>query len=255
MYEKVYFVPLSKSMNFFVFLHKSNTFSTMKISIYIKHYFSNVLLLITYGSLLTLYCACSPQERRLPILGEKTTASKIVDGKEIIDTVYFQIPDFSFINQDSQAVTPADFQNQIYVADFFFTSCPTICPIMKTQMLRLHQHFKNNTEVKILSHTIDPRHDTVALLKDYATRLQVDTKQWSFVTGDKDKIYEIAEKAYFVSAKEDANEAGGFIHSGAFVLIDKQRRIRGYYDGTKADKVDLLMKDMELLLKEESKSE
>jgi protein SCO1/2 len=225
----------------------------MKFSKSIKNRTSNFLF-ITYFALTLTGWACSPQERRLPILGEKRTQTQVVAGKEIIDTIYFQIPDFSFVNQDSQAVTPADFKGKIYVADFFFTSCPTICPIMKTQMLRLHEHFKNNANVKILSHTIDPRHDTVALLKDYATRLQVDTKQWNFVTGEKDKIYEIAEKAYFVSAKEDANEAGGFIHSGAFVLVDTQRRIRGYYDGTKADKVDLLMKDMELLLQEDTQN-
>lgn len=115
-------------------------------------------------------------------------------------------------------------------------------------MLRIHEHFKNNPSVKLLSHTIDPRHDTVGVLKDYATRLEVDTKQWSFLTGDRNVLL-LAQKGYLVSALEDKNEAGGFVHSGAFVLIDKQRRIRGYYDGTKPEKVDLLIKDMELLLK------
>lgn len=211
----------------------------MKIKIFVFAYFTSLIFLL----------ACQ-QERKLPILGEKKTTSKIIDGKEVIDTIYFQVPDFKFINQDSQWITQENFKNKIYVVDFFFTSCPTICPIMKTQMLRLHEHFKNNPEVKILSHTIDPYHDSVAVLKDYASRLEVDTKQWNFVTGIKDEIYQIAEKGYFVAAKEDANEAGGFIHSGAFVLIDKNRRIRGYYDGTKAEKVDLLIKDVELLLKE-----
>jgi len=208
-------------------------------------FFKNNFLLVFAFCLLLISCS---QERTLPILGEKQTKITLVDGKEVIDTIYFQIPDFRLIDQDSQVVTPENVKDKIYVADFFFTSCPTICPIMKTQMLRVHEHFKNNSSVKILSHTIDPRHDTVAVLKDYATRLEVDTKQWSFLTGDRNVLM-LAQKGYLVSALEDKNEAGGFAHSGAFVLVDKQRRIRGYYDGTKPEKVDLLIKDMELLLK------
>ena len=206
---------------------------------------TNFLLIISSYLLLT---SCT-QERNLPILGEKQTQKIMRDGKEVIDTIYFQIPDFRLIDQDSQIVTPENVKDKIYVADFFFTSCPTICPIMKTQMLRIHEHFKSNSSVKLLSHTIDPRHDTVGVLKDYATRLEVDTKQWSFLTGDRNVLL-LAQKGYLVSALEDKNEAGGFVHSGAFVLVDRQRRIRGYYDGTKAEKVDLLIKDIELLLKE-----
>lgn len=194
-----------------------------------------------------IFSACN-QERTLPILGEKQTQKIMRNGTEVIDTIYFQIPDFRLIDQDSQVVTPESVKDKIYVADFFFTSCPTICPTMKTQMLRIHEHFKGNPSVKLLSHTIDPRHDTVGVLKDYATRLEVDTKQWSFLTGDRNVLL-LAQKGYLVSALEDKNEAGGFVHSGAFVLVDKQRRIRGYYDGTKPEKVDLLIKDMELLLK------
>ena len=190
---------------------------------------------------------CEPAKRELPILGEKKTVSKEVDGKQIVDTIYFQIPDFQFVNQDSQVVTQKDYEGKVYVADFFFTSCPTICPVMKTQMLRIHAHFKDNADVKIISHTIDPRHDTVGVLKDYATRLQVDSKRWNFVTGNRDVLIH-AQKGYLVSALEDKDAAGGFVHSGAFVLVDKQRRIRGYYDGTKPEQVDLLIKDIELLL-------
>lgn len=190
---------------------------------------------------------CEPAKRELPILGEKKAVTKVVEGKEVVDTVYFQIPNFSFLNQDSQVVTQEDYKGKIYVADFFFTSCPTICPVMKTQMLRIHERFKNDPTVKILSHTIDPRHDTVAVLKDYVTRLQIDTKQWNFVTGNRDVLIH-AQKGYMVSAMEDKNEAGGFVHSGAFVLVDTQGRIRGYYDGTKSDQVDLLMNDIALLL-------
>src|SRR5690606_9007075 len=119
-------------------------------------------------------------DENLPILGRK----EISDG----DTVYHTIGDFRFVNQDSAIVTPATFDDKIYIADFFFTSCPTICPVMKTQMLRVYEGFQNNEEVAILSHTIDPDYDTVALLHDYAERLGVESNTWHFVTGDKEEI-------------------------------------------------------------------
>jgi protein SCO1 len=161
---------------------------------------------------IALLLSCEPAKRELPILGEKKAITKTTNGKEVTDTVYFQIPDFQFVNQDSQVVTQDDYKGKIYVADFFFTSCPTICPVMKTQMLRLHKRFKNNADVKILSHTIDPRHDTVGVLKDYASRLQVDSKQWNFVTGNREVLIH-AQKGYLVSALEDKDAAGGFVHS------------------------------------------
>jgi protein SCO1 len=136
------------------------------------------------------------------------------------------------------------------VADFFFTTCPTICPIMKTQMLRVYEKYADNPDVLILSHSIDPEHDTVAVLHEFADRLGVSADTWHFVTGDKDEIYDIGQNSYMVTAREDPNEPGGIIHSGAFLLIDKDRRVRGIYDGTKEDKVSLLMEDMDKLLRE-----
>ena len=204
-------------------------------------------IIFSFSILIISLFSCEPKKRELPILGEKKAITKTLEGKEVTDTIYFQIPDFQFVNQDSQVITQEDYKGKVYVADFFFTSCPTICPVMKTQMLRIYERFKNNADVKILSHTIDPRHDTVGVLKDYATRLQVDSKQWNFVTGNRNVLIH-AQQGYLVSALEDKEAAGGFVHSGAFVLVDKQRRIRGYYDGTKPEQVDLLMKDMELLL-------
>ena len=199
--------------------------------------FKSVLFL----SLLTFTFGCK-ERKPLPILGEKM----MLNGKE----VNHQIPDFSFINQDSVAVTQKDFEGKIYVADFFFTSCPTICPVMKTQMLRIYERFKTNSDVKLLSHSIDPTHDTPANLRTYVTRLGVNTPQWQFVTGDRKKLFEIGEKAYMVTTKADSTVEGGLLHSGAFLLVDKKRQIRGQYDGTKAAEVDQLMEDMALLLEE-----
>jgi protein SCO1/2 len=208
------------------------------------------ILLMAFG---LLFSACQSQESTndpLPYLGRKEVIQKEVNGSSASDTVYHTIGDFQLVDQDSTAVTPASIKGKIYVADFFFTSCPTICPIMKTQMLRVYEAFKDNPEVMILSHTIDPEYDTVALLKDFAVRLGIEgNTKWKFVTGNKDHIYEVGQTRYMVSATEDPSEPGGYVHSGAFILVDKEQRIRGIYDGTKEDQVDRLIKDIPRLLK------
>jgi protein SCO1/2 len=194
-------------------------------------------------SILILFEGCTkPVERPLPIYGERN----VING----DTVYHKIGPFKFVDQDSAVVTNETFSNKIYVADFFFTSCRTICPIMKTQMLRVYDSTKNDPNVLILSHTIDPEYDTVGLLHDFANRLGVESSKWHFVTGVKDSIYSVAQKSYFSTAMEDKTEPDGFIHSGAFLLIDKDQRIRGKYDGTKEEDVNRLLADIAKLEKE-----
>lgn len=192
--------------------------------------------------------ACSNAPKELPYLGEKEVSTKTVNGKEVVDTIYHQIPDFSFTSQDSVEVTQKDVAGKIYIADFFFTTCPTICPKMKTQMLRIYEKYKDNPKVILLSHSIDPRHDTPAVLKEFAHNLGVDSKKWLMVTGDKQKIYAIGQKSYMVTATEDKTQPGGVVHSGAFILVDENRHIRGIYDGTVPAKVDELLADMEVLL-------
>jgi protein SCO1/2 len=189
-----------------------------------------------------LFSCIEKKEERLPIFGEK-----IVKGN---DTIFHTIADFSFMDQDSNTITHETFRNKIYVADFFFTSCRTICPIMKTQMLRVYDSIQNKPDVLILSHTIDPNHDTVGLLHDFAERLGAKSNIWHFVTGNKDSIYNIAQTSYFATAMEDKTEPDGFIHSGAFLLIDKERRIRGKYDGTKEEDIDRLLGDIRRLRNE-----
>lgn len=208
-------------------------------------------LLFTFASLLLVSCGLENQKNKkaeFPVLGRKQYVEKVVDGKTVTDTVDHTIPDFRLVNQDSNWVTPESFEGQVYVADFFFTSCPTICPTMKKEMLRVYEAYKDNDEVGIISHTIDPEYDTVALLKDFAERLDVKAPKWHFVTGEKEAIYELGQKGYMVTAMEDENEEGGYLHSGAFVLVDKERKIRGVYDGTKTEEVDKLIKDIDLLL-------
>lgn len=187
--------------------------------------------------------ACKTEHKSLPILGERTVTDH--------DTIYHTIAPFRFDDQDSVPVTNATFNDKIYVADFFFTSCRTICPIMKTQLMRVYEKTQNEPDVLILSHTIDPEHDNVKKLHEFSGRLGVDSRKWHFVTGAKDSIYKIAQTSYFATAMEDKGEPDGFIHSGAFLLIDKKGRIRGKYDGTKEDEVNRLMEDIEVLRAEQ----
>lgn len=200
--------------------------------------------------IITMVIATSCETKKLPYLGEPDVVKKVVNGKEMEETIYPVIPDFSFTNQEGQTVTQSDFKNKVYVADFFFVTCPTICPIMKKNMLTVYKEFKDNPDVKILSHTIDPEHDTPDVLKKYASDLGVTGSMWQFVTGDREKIYDIGQKHYMVSAMEDSSQAGGYIHSGAFVLIDKDRHIRGMYDGTTEEGTKKLKEDLKVLLKE-----
>jgi protein SCO1 len=186
--------------------------------------------------------SCATREEKLPIFGQREVAGT--------DTVYHTIAPFSFVDQDSSIITNETFRDKIYVADFFFTTCRTICPIMKTQMLRVYEATREMPDVLILSHTIDPEYDTVALLHDFADRLGVESKRWHFVTGVKDSIYKIAQTSYFATAMEDKTEPEGFIHSGAFLLIDKKQRIRGKYDGTKEEDVNRLIVDIKRLRRE-----
>ena len=206
------------------------------------------------ASLFLSIVSCSSKktasQEKLPVLGQAQYVERTVNNKTVTDTVAHKVADFSFIDQDSAVVTNDTFKDKVYVTDFFFTTCPSICPVMKKEMLRVYDEFKDNDDVLFLSHTIDPDYDTVALLHDYAERLGVSSKKWHFVTGDKEKIYDIGLNSYMVTAMEDKDTPGGYIHSGAFILVDKNRRIRGVYDGTSKDQVDILINDIHRLLKE-----
>lgn len=187
------------------------------------------------------------ESKKLPYYGELETVKKTVNGQEVEAPEHPTIPAFSFTNQSGRTVTERDVAGKIYVADFFFVTCPTICPIMKKNMLEVYRAYKDSPDLRILSHTIDPEHDTPAVLKQYATDIGVTGDTWQFLTGDREKIYEIGEGHYLVTAKADPTAPGGYIHSGAFVLIDKERHIRGMYDGTTKEGTQKLIADIETL--------
>ena len=189
------------------------------------------------------FIECAPQpDGSLPVLG----FTKVEDG----DTSRHTIPAFSFINQDSQTVNNATFSGKAYVVDFFFTSCPTICPIVKQQMLRLYQRYEQDERLLLLSHSIDTRNDSVPVLHKYASKLGVSAPKWNFVTGNHDEIYEIADD-YFSIAIVNPDAPGGFDHSGRLILVDKNRHVRAFCDGTDAESVTAFMEDIDKLLAEE----
>jgi protein SCO1 len=201
---------------------------------------TDLLVFLAFITLFLNACASDSREK-LPVLGEMI----LENG----DTIYPKIPDFEFINQDSQKVTNETFQGKWYIADFFFTSCPTICPKVKKQMLRIYERFEGEERLKILSHSIDTRRDSVPVLKKYAEKIGIESQRWHLVTGPKDDIFGIAP-AYLSIAKEDENAPGGFDHSGYIILVDPDRHIRAYCDGTDEVKVSEFMHTLERALKE-----
>ncbi len=182
--------------------------------------------------------ACNDSPTELPYLGNKV----IENGKEI----YHTVGQFNHYNQDSVLMTNKDFAEYIYVADFFFTSCPSICPKVAKEMLRIHDALKDDPQVKVVSFTIDPIRDTPQRLKLYGDNLGIDHKKWIFLTGDKDATLDLAA-TYFVAALEDADAPGGFDHSGKIVLIDKQGHVRSFSEGTDPSTTPKLIEDIKKL--------
>ena len=186
----------------------------------------------------------------LPVFNPSDINPKLVDESVQGVTKLHRVGSFSLTNQDGKTITEKDYEDKIYVADFFFVTCPTICPKMTKQMERVVDKFKSNNEVLFLSHTVMPEHDSVPVLKEYATKYNINSNKWNLVTGDKKQIYDLARKTYFAAITEGDGGVDDFIHTENFVLIDKEKRIRGFYDGTSENDVDRLINDINTLLNE-----
>jgi len=167
------------------------------------------------------------------------------------DTIYHTVPSYNLLTQDSAIFTNENVKGKIHVVNFFFTSCPAICPAMIEQMKRLQENTKDIEEITFLSHTIDPKRDTLAKLRAYIAERNLDTRNWFFLYGDKEYVYELGTEGYIINAMEDEKAEGGFLHSEHFVLVDREGHIRGLYVGTETAQVDQLEKDIRKLLKEE----
>jgi protein SCO1/2 len=186
--------------------------------------------------------------KRLPYIGPKEAVLN-TEGK--YDTLYHKIPYFEFTNQDGNKVSSNDLLGNIYVADFFFATCPTICPKMTTNMSYIQNKFKEKSDLKFISITVNPKNDTPKVLKEYAQKVHANTESWNFLTGDKEKIYDIAFNGFFVSTMKASIAPGGFLHSQMLILVDRKGHIRGYFDGTiysemkkdLTDAIDILYKE------------
>lgn len=161
-----------------------------------------------------------------------------------------KVADFRLLDQKGAAISQGTLQDKIYVTDFFFSTCKSICPIMSSKMETVYERFKGNEEIVFLSHTVDPENDSVPVLAAYAEKHHADAKQWHFLTGDKVELYNLARKSYFLDAAEGDGGPDDFIHTPQFVLVDKEKRIRGYYNGTDSAEVEKLVVDINLLLAE-----
>ncbi len=203
------------------------------------------ILAFSAAAITLFYTILKPVET-LPIYQPAEVNEKLVDSSVIHVSKYHKISDFELINQNGQKITQEFYSNKIYVADFFFTTCQDICPIMTKNMYKLQEELKDDNDILFLSHTVIPEVDTVQQLKEYSIKNKIDDSKWNLVTGDKKQIYDLARKSYL--AVEDT-EYGEFdmIHTENFMLIDKKRQIRGFYDGTNDLEIEKLLEDIEIL--------
>ena len=205
------------------------------------------LSIIIWGviSVSLFYSILKPVER-LPIYQPASVNSELVDTTIVHKINYHKISDFSLINQNGETVTQNKYDNKIYVADFFFTTCQSICPIMTKNMKEIQDKLIKDSEVLLLSHTVFPEIDSVEVLKRYAIENDVIDSKWDLVTGDKKQIYDLARKSY-LAAKDNSFGEYEMIHTENFVLIDKKKQIRGFYDGTNKEEIDKLYEDIKIL--------
>ena len=195
------------------------------------------------------YKALKPTEV-LPVYQPAMVAPELVDESIQYVKKYHTIAPFSMTNQNGETINEQDYDNSIYVADFFFTTCPSICPVMTKNMYTLQQRLDPYPAVKLLSFSVTPQIDSVEQLKRYAMENKVNDSRWNLVTGNKKEIYQLARKSYLVVKEDGDGGAHDMIHTENFVLVDKQKRIRGYYDGTQAEAMDDILRDIAILIVE-----
>ena len=211
--------------------------------------FGLVLLILSIIIISIIYQVLKPKEV-LPIFQPAKVNAELVDSTIQHVKKYHIISNFSLINQNGKTITQEDYKNKIYVADFFFTTCQTICPIMTDNMLEVQNKLKNDSTIMLLSHSVTPEIDSVAQLKKYALKKGVDDTKWNLVTGEKKEIYKLARKSYLAVKTDGNGDQYDMIHTENFILIDKKKRIRGFYDGTDDLDVQNLLKDIQILKRE-----
>ncbi|TVZ26161.1 protein SCO1/2 [Gillisia sp. Hel_I_86] len=205
-----------------------------------------VLGILSIIIIFSIYNLLKPKEK-LPIFQPDMVNAELVDTTVQYVRKYHKIADFELLNQNGETITQDTYKDKIYVADFFFTTCLTICPIMTGHMLKIQERLKEDPEVLLLSHTVIPVADSVPQLKKYALEKGVNDAKWNLVTGDKKQIYELARKSYLATKTDGDGGPYDMIHTENFILVDKEKRIRGFYDGTNAEAIEDLMEDIQIL--------
>jgi len=217
-----------------------------------KTWFKFLVLFVILLSPALLYIGLTKGKHNiliLPIFGPREASSSVINNEEVIDTIYHTIPPFSFLDQNGNILTDETVNDKIFVVEYFFAKCMGICPKMRTQLIRVQGHTDEMDDVIFLSFTVDPENDTVEALYEYANSAGAIENKWHFLTGQKKELYNLARKGFFLGAQEGNESLGeeAFLHSDKFVLIDKKKRIRGYYTGTDIDDVDRLIDEIKVL--------
>ncbi len=209
-------------------------------------FFGYVLLALSAIIIYLFYNALQPK-KMLPIFQPSMVDQELVDSTLHYKKKYHTIADFELTNQNGVRITQNDYKDKIYIADFFFTTCPSICPIMTKNMAEIQSSILHQNEVLLLSHSVTPVIDSVPQLKKYALEKGVVDSKWNLVTGDKKQIYELARKSYLAVKTDGDGGPYDMIHTENFILVDKERRIRGFYDGTNKDEIQKLLEDLRIL--------
>ena len=221
----------------------------MKSIFYKYRKFFGVLLVFSIITIYLFYIALKPS-KSLPIFNPSDVNPELVDSTVQYISKYHTIADFSFVNQNGKIITQKDYEGKVYVADFFFTTCGSICPKMTTNLAEVQKAIINNPKVMLLSHTVFPETDSVPVLKAYALKNGVVDSKWNLVTGDKKEIYTMARKSYLAVKLGKPEQLYDMVHTENFVLVDTKKRVRGFYDGTKKEDMKRLIEDIDFLCTE-----
>lgn len=216
-------------------------------SFFAKYKLFGIVMLALSGVIVYLFYNALQPKKMLPVYQPSMVDKSLVDSTLHYTKKYHKIGDFSLVNQNGDTITQNNYKDKIYVADFFFTTCPTICPIMTKNMAEIQEVIKDKPNVMLLSHSVTPQIDTVAQLKRYAMEKGVLDHKWNLVTGNKKQIYELARKSYLAVKNDGDGGPFDMIHTENFILVDKEKRIRGFYDGTNRDDIDRLLEDLKIL--------
>ncbi|GGW56516.1 protein SCO1/2 [Winogradskyella epiphytica] len=206
-----------------------------------------IFFLVLCVIIMTIIYSVLNVEKPLPVYQPAMVSEELVDSTIQHQLKYHRIADFSLTNQNGETITQDNYKDKIYVADFFFTTCQTICPIMTDHMAQIQEEIVNDDDIMLLSHSVTPKIDDVAQLKKYAQEKGVIDEKWNLVTGDKKQIYELARKSYLAVKTDGNGDEYDMIHTENFMLVDKKRQIRGFYDGTKPEDIERLLEDIEVL--------